>query len=89
MEKEEGGGGGKREEEEEVPLTLSLSLVWLLSCTTWPYFDTNTLPEAESLGVYNFFRDVSFEQHPRPGQRLGNQKMRSLEPNIEVSGTKN
>ena len=26
------------------------------------YFDTYTLPEAESFGIRSFFRDVSFEQ---------------------------
>ena len=45
-------------------------------------FDTCTLPEAEILGIRSFFRDLSFEQHPRPWKG-------AREPKIEVSGTKN
>ena len=41
-----------------------------------------TLPEAEILGIRSFFRDLSFEQHPRPWKG-------AWEPKIEVSGTKN
>ena len=35
-------------------------------------------------GIRSFFRDLSFEQHPRPGRELGNQKLRSLEPEIKT-----
>ena len=44
-----------------------------------PDFDTDTLPEAEILGIRSFFRDLSFEQHPRPWKG-------AREPTIEVSG---
>ena len=51
------------------------------SYTKWPYFDTYTLPEAKNLGIRSFFRDLSFEQHPRPWKG-------AREPKIELSGTK-
>ena len=40
------------------------------------------LPEVEILGICSFFRDLSFEEHPRPWER-------ARDPKIEVSGTKN
>jgi hypothetical protein len=35
----------------------------------WPYFDTRKLPEAENFRIRSFFRDLSFEKHPRPWGR--------------------
>ena len=66
--------------------TQGSGLPWICFQTQkWPYFDTYTLPEAEILGIRSFFRDLSFEQHPRPWKG-------AREPNIEVievSETKN
>ena len=54
--------------------------MFLLSDTKIALF--RHLYEAEILGIRSFFRDLSFEQHPRPWKG-------AREPKIEVSGTKN
>ena len=50
------------------------SLVCLLSLSTWPYFDTNTLPEAESLGIYSFFAMYRLSSTPALDGRSGTKK---------------
>ena len=52
----------------------------LLSDIYMSIFGTGTLPEAETLGIRRFFRDLSFGQRPQPLER-------AREPKIEVSGS--
>ena len=55
--------------------------MFLLSDTKIAIFRYSySLPAAEILGIRSFFRDRSFEQHPRPWKR-------AREPQIEVPGT--
>ena len=54
----------------------------ILQTQTWLHFDNYTLPEAEILRILSFFRDLSFEQQPRPWQG-------AREPKNDVSGTNN
>ena len=46
----------------------------------WPYFDTTGLPEAKSLGICSFFRDLAFGHGPRPWGGPRTLKIEALDP---------